>query len=211
MNPLTLYLLRHGESTANVGQVFAARKIDPPLSGMGVEQISRQADSLKRVRFDAVYTSPLLRARQSVEIIARELGLEFEETSHLLEVDVGMLDGQSETDPHNWAIYEKTIKTWEMGLDENGFPGGESLINIRDRFVELMSEIEQRRIERVLLVGHCLLYMAVIWLFCENRGTTLEDGHMGRGHLSIVTRRDEKYRLHRFNLPPGEARSHLLI
>jgi len=66
---LTLYLLRHGESLANVDRVFAARKVDPPLSNVGIQQITMQAESLKSVDFSAMYASLLLRARQNAEIV----------------------------------------------------------------------------------------------------------------------------------------------
>ncbi|MHC4423816.1 MAG: histidine phosphatase family protein, partial [Planctomycetota bacterium] len=89
-----LYLLRHGESAANVERIFAARRINPPLSAIGREQIKRQSKTLASIGFDACYTSPLLRAKQSAEILGQEIGLQFIETEALMEVDVGTLDGQ---------------------------------------------------------------------------------------------------------------------
>ena len=41
-SPLTLYLLRHGKSVANAQRLFSARKTDPPLSALGVEQAARE-------------------------------------------------------------------------------------------------------------------------------------------------------------------------
>jgi broad specificity phosphatase PhoE len=73
MKTMMLYLLRHGESLANVEHLFAARKIDPPLSADGIRQILAQTEVLRDVDFDGFYTSPLLRARQSAHIVQRQL------------------------------------------------------------------------------------------------------------------------------------------
>lgn len=203
MTDLILYLLRHGESVANVGRVFAARKVDPPLSDMGIWQVKMQAESLKSIEFSAMYASPLLRARQTAEIVSQHSGLEPILSNALQEVDVGILDGEDQNDPQNWSAYEDVVRKWGRGLTHVGFPGGESLNDIRDRFRGFLNGLEGEQQKPVLIVGHCLLFMAVIWLFCENHGSMFEDGHMGRGHLSIISGSDDRFRILKFNIPPG--------
>lgn len=205
MDSLTIYLLRHGESIANLENVFASRKIDPPLSSTGIVQVSRQVDSIKDIKFDAIYASPLLRAKQTAEIVCRLLGLKFKETENLYEVDVGILDGETQNDPKNWSLYEEVIRKWEEGLENTAFPAGESLMDIKIRFKYFLSELHKKDERHILIIGHCLLFMSIIWSFCEERGNTLEDGHMDRGHLSIITDKDGKLHLVKFNIPPGAA------
>jgi broad specificity phosphatase PhoE len=200
-----LYLLRHGESAANVERIFAAHRINPPLSAIGREQIERQSKTLASVGFDACYTSPLLRAKQSAEILGKEIGLQFTEMEALTEVDVGTLDGQPETLSKNWSIYTNMLKKWEDGLSNAGFPGGERLCDIESRFSAFLKNLEGMK--RVLLLGHCFLFMCVIWLFAENHGPMLEDGHMGRGHLSLLVKSERGFRLQDFNLAPSETLS----
>ncbi|MBM3237648.1 histidine phosphatase family protein [Candidatus Poribacteria bacterium] len=233
MTNFTLYLLRHGESVANVERVFAARKIDPPLSDRGIQQITMQAKSLRDLslnspfEFSALYASPLLRAKHTAEIVSQWCGLEPIFSEDLMEVDVGILDGENQEDAVKWAMYENVMKKWEQGLNDVGFQGGESLNDIECRFRRFLEELENKRPEwereapaepedetqnrikqskDILVVGHCLLFMAVIWLFCENHGPTLEDGHMGRGHLSVISRNNDRFRLLKFNIPPGTSR-----
>jgi broad specificity phosphatase PhoE len=200
---LTLYLLRHGESVGNVNRVFASRKVDPPLSPLGREQIERQSKALASIKFDACYTSPLLRAVQSSEILNEQSGLQFAQTKTLLEVDVGDLDGKPENVIQNWTIYENSIRKWEEGLCSTPFPGGESLQDIEDRFSNLLKHL--KGMNRCLLIGHCLLFMCVVWLYAKNHGPTLESGHMGRGHLSILAETDRGFRLLEFNQAPPSA------
>lgn len=69
MEKYILYLLRHGESKANADRIFAARKIDPPLTERGIKQAIMQAEALKEMEFSAIYASPLLRAQHTANII----------------------------------------------------------------------------------------------------------------------------------------------
>jgi broad specificity phosphatase PhoE len=206
MTDLTLYLLRHGESVANVGRVFAARKVNPPLSDAGIQQATMQAESLKSIEFSAMYTSPLLRARQTAEIVSRRCELEPIFSDALYEVDVGILDGESQNDPQNWKAYEDVIEKWEQGLSSVGFPGGETLNDVGDRFGEFLDGLESKQQKPILVVGHCLLFMALFWLFCENHEPKFEDGHMGRGHLSIISGAGNRFRILRFNSTSVELR-----
>lgn len=211
MADLTVYLLRHGESLANAGHVFASRKVDPPLSDIGIQQATLQAESLRAVKFSCMYASPLLRARQTAEIVSQKCGLELTLSDALQEVDVGILDGESQDDPHKWATYEEILGKWEHDLGSAGFPGGETLNDIEYRFRGFLDGVESKEDKRILVVGHCLLFMAVIWLFCENHGPTLENGHMGRGHLSIISKTGDRFRVLKFNISPDTSGGHILL
>ena len=78
-----------------------------------------------------------------------------------------------------------------------------SLIDIEDRFAKILKQLEGKK--RCLLVGHCLLFMCVIWLYAKNHGPTLESGHMGRGHLSLLAKTYRGFHLLQFNRAPPSA------
>lgn len=61
--------------------------VDPGLSAEGREQARRLAQSLRAEPIDALYTSPMRRARETVEVLAAELGLEVRVDAELVEVD----------------------------------------------------------------------------------------------------------------------------
>lgn len=202
MADLILYLLRHGESLGNVKRVFAVQKEDLSLSELGVNQASGQADLLKTIEFGCIYASPLLRARQTANILAQKLNLTVIVCNSLIEVNVGVLDGRSQDAPKNQALYESVLEEWERGNTNLGFPNGETLSDVEQRFGAFLHDVETRREKHVLVIGHCLLFMAVIWLFCENHDSCFEHGDIQRGHLSIIRRSDSRFRLLRFNLSP---------
>ena len=204
MNDLTLYLLRHGESAANAKQVFASLRIDPPLSDAGVQQAAMQAESLKNIEFSAIYSSHLLRARQTAGIVGRRCGLETVVNEALHEIDVGILDGKDQEDPQNWQDFMDIIGKWNSGSPDVTFPDGESLNDVEARLRVFLDNLGNEREKPVLVVGHCLLFMAVFWLFCGRCGPEFHDGYMGRGHLSIISGSGDKFQILKFSVPPGE-------
>jgi broad specificity phosphatase PhoE len=199
---LTLYLARHGESTANAEGIFASHRIDAPLSNNGLRQARELARWLKGTPISAVYVSPLLRARQTAEIACAHFDMESVFTDSLAEVDIGDLEGKSEIDPGLRSTYDRVLSLWEQGFHDEGFNGGETLLDAKERLTCLLKRIEDGGPDHVLLVGHCLLFMALIWLFCEDHGPMLEDGHMGRGHLTILRKTGNSFRLQAFDLAP---------
>src|SRR5436190_3083868 len=89
-------LVRHAESAANVERLMSHRVIDYSLTDLGREQ----ADALGRWFLDRalarVYTSPLRRARETAEYIARATGAPIVEAEPLRELHVGVLDGRGD-------------------------------------------------------------------------------------------------------------------
>jgi len=73
-SPTTLCLVRHGETVWNAeGRIQGQH--DVPLSDVGRAQAEALAEALAGERFDAIYSSDLMRVRQTAEPVARRLGL----------------------------------------------------------------------------------------------------------------------------------------
>src|SRR3712207_2914672 len=94
-----IYLVRHGQTTWNIERRFQGQ-LDVPLSEEGLRQAEAVASWLvrQRVRFGAVYSSDLLRAKQTAEAIGRRLGLEAEPVRALREIHVGDWQGMLSTE-----------------------------------------------------------------------------------------------------------------
>ena len=74
MNKTTIYFLRHGE-VYNPNDILYGRLPKFPLSERGRKQIGNTAKELKNKHINYLYTSPLLRTRQTAQIIGRVLKL----------------------------------------------------------------------------------------------------------------------------------------
>jgi len=99
---LRLYLIRHGEvEGAAAGRLLG--RTDVPLSKRGVEQAHQLAEELSAARLAAVYSSDLLRARTTAEIIAERTNLKPEASSVWREIDMGGWEGRTMASAHDEA------------------------------------------------------------------------------------------------------------
>ena len=89
---MRLLLIRHGESIANAEGRLQGH-LDIPLSDRGRRQAERLAERLAVLSVKALYTSPLLRAKGTAEIMSERLGLAIEQRAALMERNVGELEG----------------------------------------------------------------------------------------------------------------------
>lgn len=208
MSELKIYLLRHGESELNVQRTFAGRSADPALSATGREEATQQAAALEDIAFTAIYASPLQRARQTANFVAEQRELEIVIDDRLREVDVGRLDGLEIRDD-NLAYYRDIVRAWGEGDGQAGFEEGESLDDVTRRFGAFLEEVKRTKpAGPILVVGHGILFMAMLWLFTtgheDDRRGKIEELYMSRGHLSIIADNGaDRYQLLEFNLPPG--------
>lgn len=148
-----LYLVRHGESVANVEGVFDGR--DRKLTELGRAQAAAAARWLAPRPVAAMYASPYRRTRETAAIIAAHLphNVETVVDTDLEEVKVGELAGR--TDAAAREIYSRVYTGWLAGDRDARFPGGESLGEACDRLARLLDRIANRHRDReVVAVSH---------------------------------------------------------
>ncbi len=91
--PTRVLLVRHGVTAFSVEKRFAGRS-DLELLPLGLRQAAAAAQRVSRLgAVDRVYSSPLLRTRQTAAAVAGELGLPVELEDGLVEADFGAWDG----------------------------------------------------------------------------------------------------------------------
>ena len=202
MDKLILYLLRHGESKANADRISAARRIDPPLTERGIKQAIMQAEALKEIEFSSIYTSPLIRAKHTANIINTYHNLDIKTIDYLYEVDVGDLDAEDQKDPKKWSIYLDIINMWDQNLKHIAFPNGEALNDVERRLNTFIKNLETEDSKPILVVGHCLLFMAFFWLFCKNPKERIYENCMGRCHFSVVSKDTDGFNILKYNVSP---------
>ncbi len=90
---MLLALIRHGQTDWNLDGLMQGRT-DIPLNGTGREQALVAASALSGERWDAVVSSPLVRARETAELIAATLGVPLAGSyDELVEQDFGAAEG----------------------------------------------------------------------------------------------------------------------
>lgn len=105
---MRLIFARHGESVANVEPIISNRDLPHPLTAKGRQQANALADRLAENSIVAIYSSPILRAQGTAQIIAQRLGLVVETSAALREFDCGVAEGRG--DDEAWRARNQAAK-----------------------------------------------------------------------------------------------------
>lgn len=166
--PTRLYLVRHGQSEANVTWEFSYLKVDPPLTERGLAQVNATAEYVHTLKIDALYSSPMARAVQTAQIFGRALGLGYVVVEAFREVNVGELEDLPPS-AETWALHARIQEDWARGDHGARFPGGEDYISLSGRAVDALTGIvAERPGQTVLVVGHGAIFTAAADAICPN-------------------------------------------
>jgi broad specificity phosphatase PhoE len=165
----TLFLARHGQTEWNLAHRWQG---DPPLNDAGREQARVLGAAIAVDAPDAIYSSDLLRARETALIIGEVLGLDVEIDPRLREIDVGEWVGLTTAEleerfPAGFQSYREGRAGWEEG---------ESYETMIDRVAAALHAIAAAHPgERVLVVTHagviCATWLASGRLLADWQGT----------------------------------------
>lgn len=155
----SLVLVRHGQSEWNEKNLFTGWK-DPGLTAKGVEEAKSAGIQLRTegFQFDVMFTSDLLRAQKTGEIILKELGLTnlpVVKNQALNERDYGDLSGLNKDEAREkWG--DEQVHIWRRSFDTPP-PGGESLKGTAERVLPYFKkEILPQLLEgkNILIAAH---------------------------------------------------------
>jgi broad specificity phosphatase PhoE len=196
----TVYLARHGSTAWNESPRFRGLA-DVPLSEKGFAQARALAAMLASTPLVAVYSSPLRRAMQTAEEIAKVCGLDVQIRAGLRSVDYGAWEGKTEkeaaeSDP---SLFDRFLHSIETVT----FPGGESMEALRSRAVDALAKIAAAHPDgHVMVVTHQVVTRV---LLCAVLGVgSAPYWRLGQdsGCLNVVESRPSGYRLKLMNVVP---------
>ncbi len=148
----TLYLVRHGTTDGNAQGIFQGQ-VDLPLNDLGHRQGEYLAKRFEGVHLDAVYSSPLIRARQTAEFLCRGRDLSPILEPDLMEINAGRLDGRLGAD--NERDYPEVMATLFSDISRFAPPKGETTQQVYDRVVSRITQIAAENAGKtVAVVAH---------------------------------------------------------
>lgn len=161
---VTMILVRHGESLANLERRFT-RSDDEPLTATGVEQARETARRLaEHYAPKALYASPFLRALDTARAIGAPFGLEPTVVHELHEQSFGTLRGRPYEDYYPVISTISPLDRWHHRA-----PGGESLHDVAERVGPVLERIAASHPgEQVLVVSHGGVMAALRAWACGN-------------------------------------------
>lgn len=146
---LSLFILRHGQSVADVEGVFEGC-LDSPLTEKGIEQARLAARWIaENCPPHRIISSPLQRARQTAEEVGRRVSVTVEKDHDLRERENGILAGLTREQARTRGL----LRPYKP---EETAPGGETLIAFRARVEVLLARLlsGRERGQRILIVTH---------------------------------------------------------
>lgn len=150
MKETKLLIIRHGQSIGNLERRFLGHT-DLDLSELGYKQAEIVAEYLKNEKIDAVYSSDLKRAYNTVKPIAECRDLKIKTSKNLREIYAGEWEnGDYEYLSQNFSCeYEK----WKTDIGNAYCNGGESVIELQDRVYEEVMKIAIENIGKTVCIG----------------------------------------------------------
>ncbi len=160
----------HGSTLDNETHIATGWEQEP-LSPKGIRQTEKMAEEIDSREFELIYTSDLLRAIQSTEIIFSNCKKKIITDWRLRECNYGDFTKKSSS----ILQYDKHIN--------NPFPNGECLHDVEIRIRKFLSELELKKLSKIAIVSHRIPQLALDvivsglsweeaikrdWRICEN-------------------------------------------
>jgi len=156
---MKIILARHGETEWNVEEVFRGT-IDVELNETGLKQAELLGEYLRDEKIEAIYSSPLKRALNTAEAIARHQKLDVEVSQGLIDLNFGEWQGLSSKEVKE--KYQEQYAKWLNHPDRLQFPGGETLKDVRQRALGLVNKVIAEYEGTVVLAAHRVVNKVLI-------------------------------------------------
>lgn len=184
---MKVILVRHGETQWNLENRIVGHT-EMGLNSTGRRQVELLARALSEEKVGAIYSSPLTRAVETANEIARMHGLDVRTEEGLKEVDAGELNGI--TIAEVMQRYGGFWDQWVKGIDYLRMPGGETMKELQDRAWSVVSRVVRDHPEEtVILVTHTLTILSIL---TKALGMSLADFRRFRLSLASINVLDFK-------------------
>lgn len=183
----TIAFIRHGVTAWNK-EGRAQGKTDVPLDEDGILMAERVAERLEKEHWDIIFTSPLIRAKRTAEIIAeKQSKINFNIDIRLGEIGGGLVEGTTE---------EERVDKWGLSWREQdmGFETEEVII---DRGMSFIEDIQKAHPGKKIIVVSHGGFLARVFNALIPDGEFSED--IGNTSVTIVELKDKANYCHLFN------------
>ena len=149
--------VRHGAHNLLTPGVICGRQPDVHLNVLGKQQSEQIAERLATLPIDAIYCSPLERARETAGPLAAKLGLAVQNAEEFNEIDVGAWTNRTVAELENVPEWQQ----WNSFRSGAVAPGGESMVAVQARAVAKVRELRTQH-SFVAIFTHADIIRAVL-------------------------------------------------
>ncbi len=162
---MKIYIVRHGETDLNAKGVMQGW-LDEPLNESGRELAVITGRKMKGIKFDQCISSPLIRAKETAELILQESenDIPIHIDNRLIEINFGNLEGKYLLE---MGKVGQTFFTDPFSFV--GFPNGEKIQDVCNRTQEFLNELIKKDDQKIYLIAtHGCALRAMLNLLYDN-------------------------------------------
>jgi broad specificity phosphatase PhoE len=154
----TIYMTRHGATPYNDKDLLQGL-IDISLSEKGLGQSRQLAERLKSETIDAIYHSPLNRAKETADEVNRYHNAPMESVDGFVEMDMGEWEGRN-----FFQVIEEHPDVYQQWIydPDGGMPGGESFNQVYRRVKDGTDALMTSPYKNILVVTHAMVSRAIL-------------------------------------------------
>ncbi|MBZ2173788.1 histidine phosphatase family protein [Schnuerera sp. xch1] len=183
-----IYLVRHGESKWNILKKIQGQ-YDIELTQRGLNQADLIGKRLVDEKIKKIYSSDLIRAYKTAEIIGNKLKLDIVPMEEFREINFGMWEGLSIDEIK--SRYSKDYALWRKEPEKLKIKDAESLFELQSRAIKGINKIiNNDNINNILIVSHSATIKAMILGLLDIDLKNFKNFSLKNVSLSIIEMRD---------------------
>ena len=197
-----IFIVRHANTIYNTERKWQGR-IDLELDETGRWMAKRVAYRLSYENVDVIYSSPLKRASQTAEEIAKVHGLDVIIDDRIIEGELSLWEGMKAEDvPRK---YKKEYEEWANNPKAD-IPGVENFESVYKRTVDFLENLDINKYDGIVVVTHAIVIRAIVCYVMKMPLKSFREFLIGNASITtIVVRENNWWRLLNLN-----ERSHLM-
>ncbi len=166
-----LYIMRHGKTDWNAERRLQGRT-DIPINDDGRVMAEEASELYKDVNFDVCYSSPLIRAKETAEILLRGRNVPIITDERLVEMCFGVYEGVQNSSDIPGSLMKDFFEKPE---NYKGVENGETFEELFARTGEFLKEVIYPQLELgkdILIIGHGAMNSSIV---CQIRNKEIKD------------------------------------
>lgn len=168
---MKIYLVRHGETTGDVEDRIGG-SYDDHLTEKGHQQLAETAKKLIGKDIEIIFSSPLIRAKESSTIIAKEISVPVEIIDGLRERHYGVITGLTKQEAK-----QKYPEAIERHNDLNYVhPEGESYGDFYNRVINAFKPVAEKNHKTIAILGHGGSLKCILKELSQSLPDKIDDG-----------------------------------
>ena len=156
MGLMKIYIARHGETDSNKAMRLQGQRTNDDLNALGVKQAEKLATKLTNENFDVIFTSPLVRAVHTANIVAEAIKAPIVESKDILERDFGIFSGKTWEEMKVISDSDTDFRTKDFAQEyDYRLYEGESMEDVKTRLIKFIDMLKKDYADKkVLIIAH---------------------------------------------------------